>query len=39
MNFGRGDLVDTDVLIQVLQEKLIAHAVLDVYEVEPLPAD
>ena len=39
MNFGRGDLVATDVLVQVLQEQLIAHAVLDVYEVEPLLAD
>ena len=39
MNFGRGDVVDTNVLVQVMEEKLIAHAVLDVYEVEPLPAD
>lgn len=37
MNFGRGDVVDTDVLVQVMEEKLIAHAVLDVYEEEPLP--
>ena len=39
MNFGRGDLVETKVLVQVLEEKLISHAVLDVYEVEPLPTD
>ena len=39
MNFGRGDLVATDVLVEVLKERLIAHAVLDVYEVEPLPSD
>ncbi|MEG0473267.1 MAG: D-2-hydroxyacid dehydrogenase [Solibacillus sp.] len=39
MNFGRGDLVDTNVLVQVMKEQLIAHAVLDVYEIEPLPAD
>lgn len=39
MNFGRGDVVATDVLVQVLEEKIIAHAVLDVYEIEPLPAD
>lgn len=39
MNFGRGDVVDTNVLVQVMEEKLIGHAVLDVYEVEPLPAD
>jgi phosphoglycerate dehydrogenase-like enzyme len=37
MNFGRGDLVETDVLIRALEEKLIAHAVLDVFEEEPLP--
>lgn len=39
MNFGRGDLVETDTLVGVLQDKLIEHAVLDVYETEPLPAD
>ena len=36
---GCGDLVATDVLVEVLKERLIAHAVLDVYEVEPLPSD
>lgn len=39
MNFGRGDLVETDTLIEVLKDELIAHAVLDVYEIEPLPAE
>lgn len=39
MNFGRGDLVASDVLVEVLKERLIAHAVLDVFEVEPLPSD
>ena len=39
MNFGRGDLVATDVLVEVLTDHLIAHAVLDVYEIEPLPSD
>lgn len=39
MNFGRGDLVETDLLVEVLKNRLIAHAVLDVYEIEPLPAD
>ena len=38
MNFGRGDLVDTDTLVGVLKDKLIEHAVLDVYEIEPLPS-
>lgn len=39
MNFGRGDLVKTSTLVEVLQDQLIAHAVLDVYEIEPLPLD
>lgn len=39
MNFGRGDVVATDVLTQVMQNRLIAYAVLDVFEVEPLPAE
>ncbi len=38
MNFGRGDLVDETVLVEALEENLIAHAVLDVYMEEPLPA-
>lgn len=37
LNFGRGDVVDTDVLVQALKDRLIAHAVLDVFEEEPLP--
>lgn len=39
MNFGRGDLVKTEDLIKALKEKQIAHAVLDVYEEEPLRED
>lgn len=39
LNFGRGDLVKEEVLIRVLQEKKIHHAVLDVFEVEPLPEE
>ena len=38
MNFGRGDLVDETVLVKALEDNLIAHAVLDVYMEEPLPA-
>ncbi|WP_400195135.1 D-2-hydroxyacid dehydrogenase [Lysinibacillus telephonicus] len=37
MNFGRGNVVKTDVLIQAVEQKLIFHAVLDVFEEEPLP--
>lgn len=39
VNIGRGDLVDSNVLLNAVQEKEIAHAVLDVFEQEPLPAD
>lgn len=38
MNFGRGDVVDADVLIQALEEKQIFYAVIDAFEEEPLPA-
>lgn len=38
LNFGRGNVVQEEVLIRALKEQQIAHAVLDVYEVEPLPA-
>ena len=36
MNFGRGDLVDEAVLINALKNEVIGHAVLDVFEIEPL---
>ncbi len=36
MNFGRGDLVEEKILVEALAQKLIAHAVLDVYMEEPL---
>ncbi len=36
LNFGRGDLVAESVLIDALQKNKIAHAVLDVFEEEPL---
>ncbi|MFZ3590996.1 D-2-hydroxyacid dehydrogenase [Bacillus sp. DJP31] len=39
MNIGRGDLVEESVLIDVMSERLIAHAVLDVFEQEPLPSE
>ena len=38
LNFGRADVVETDVLIEALEQGQIAHAVLDVYDEEPLPA-
>lgn len=39
INIGRGAIVDLADLTQSLQEGLIAGAALDVYEIEPLPAD
>ncbi|MGE6489340.1 D-2-hydroxyacid dehydrogenase [Paenisporosarcina sp. NPDC076898] len=36
MNFGRGDLIKEEQLIQAMQERQISYAVLDVYENEPL---
>ena len=39
MNFGRGDITDEAVLLRALEEEIIGHAVLDVFEVEPLPVD
>ncbi|MDN4608399.1 D-2-hydroxyacid dehydrogenase [Sporosarcina highlanderae] len=39
MNFGRGDLVKESILIEALKNGEIGHAVLDVYEKEPLEAE
>lgn len=39
MNIGRGKTVNQDELLDALREGEIAHAVLDVFEEEPLPED
>ena len=39
VNTARGPIVDEDALVEVLKQKKIAGAALDVYSVEPLPAD
>jgi glyoxylate/hydroxypyruvate reductase A len=39
INFGRGALVRTPDLIAALDEDRLAHAVLDVFDEEPLPPD
>jgi phosphoglycerate dehydrogenase-like enzyme len=37
LNFGRGALIDDDALVQAVQARRIAGAVLDVFRQEPLP--
>jgi D-3-phosphoglycerate dehydrogenase/(S)-sulfolactate dehydrogenase len=39
INTARGGIVDSEALYQVLKERRIAGAALDVHEQEPLPAD
>lgn len=39
INNARAGLVDTDALITVLRERKISGAALDVFDIEPLPAD
>jgi glyoxylate/hydroxypyruvate reductase len=39
INFGRGAVVNTDDLLDALERNALAHAVLDVFDVEPLPSE
>jgi phosphoglycerate dehydrogenase-like enzyme len=39
INTSRGPIVDEPALIDVLRERRIAGAALDVFDIEPLPAD
>ncbi|RDU35880.1 D-2-hydroxyacid dehydrogenase [Neobacillus piezotolerans] len=37
INIGRGNLVEEEILLKVMKERIIAHAYLDVFQTEPLP--
>ncbi len=37
INFSRGAIIDTKAMIELLESRHISHAVLDVFEHEPLP--
>jgi glyoxylate/hydroxypyruvate reductase len=39
INFGRGAIVNSDDLLDSLDRKILSHAVLDVFETEPLPIE
>jgi phosphoglycerate dehydrogenase-like enzyme len=39
INTSRSTLVDTNALVQALQQKNIGGAALDVFDIEPIPAD
>lgn len=39
VNMGRGNIVSSTDLLKAIREKEIAHAVLDVFEEEPLPTE
>jgi phosphoglycerate dehydrogenase-like enzyme len=39
INIGRGAIVDLDALVEALRNQHLAGAALDVFEIEPLPAD
>ncbi|SDK33735.1 D-2-hydroxyacid dehydrogenase [Sediminibacillus albus] len=39
LNMGRGDAVAGETIIKALDDRQISHAVLDVFEQEPLPED
>nr|WP_205603889.1 D-2-hydroxyacid dehydrogenase [Bacillus mesophilus] len=39
INIGRGSVIEEAELVEIMKEQLIAHAILDVFEKEPLPKE
>lgn len=39
INFSRGPVIDTNALVDALDKRRLDHAVLDVFDQEPLPPD
>lgn len=39
INVGRGDIIDENTILSALEKNWISNAVLDVFEIEPLPLE
>jgi len=39
INFSRGAIIDTPSLVKLLDKEYLSHAILDVFDIEPLPTE